>query len=53
MNKYKIAILLLTVSITAWLIGCASTPDQVGPDDGIKVEMGGYIEASTIINTGH
>jgi hypothetical protein len=53
MTKRKIALLFLTVLIIAWLVGCASTPEQMAPDDGIKVIMGGYIKGSTTIETGH
>jgi hypothetical protein len=53
MTNYKIAILFLTVLIIAWLAGCASSPEPVAPDDGIKVIIGGYIKGSTTIETGH
>ncbi len=40
MYKPKITLFLLTVFVTAWLLGCTSTPERVVPDEGFRVDVG-------------
>jgi hypothetical protein len=40
MNNCKIALLFLTLSVTVWLLGCASTPERVIAEEGFRVDVG-------------
>jgi hypothetical protein len=53
MNKWKIAIFIWALFVTAWFLGCASTPEPAAQDQGVKFVVGGYVKGSATISTSH